>query len=174
MPPRSKLSPYVRGSASHYSALAKKSAQSRIRRNVSVQIMRDPKVVTTVPERKRETDAGFDISSCENVAIAPGRTVSIRTGLRLLTPKGYFFRIEGRSSLNMNLRVMADVIDAGYTGEVFVRVVNTSDSLFKVGVGDRIAQIVFYPQIHAQFQAVDEFKVSAGDRGEAGFGSSGK
>ncbi|MFA5767773.1 MAG: hypothetical protein WC919_07695, partial [Candidatus Paceibacterota bacterium] len=52
-----------------------------------------------VPYRKRETDAGYDIFSIEDVTIKPHSTENIRTGIIVACPKGYYYTVEGRSSM---------------------------------------------------------------------------
>ncbi len=63
------------------------------------------------------------------------------------------------------------VVDADYRGEVCVGIKNTSDKIFTVNDGDRIAQMVISPVIQAEFVQTD--KLSETDRGEGGFGSTG-
>jgi len=166
---------YVRGPAKHYAKLGRASAQARIRRHITVEALRDPERVTTFPVRKRETDAGYDITTPERVVLRPGVSAEIKVGLRVNCPKGYFYEIRGRSSLNRaGIEVMDNVIDATYTGELIVKLTNRSDTLVEFKPGDRIAQLIFLPQIHVTFTPVDAFKLEAGARGDAGWGSSGK
>lgn len=166
---------YRRGDAAHYAGLAKKSVDSRIKRHLDVEVMRDSTRVTTFPMRKRETDAGYDITTPELLVIQQGQTRVVKTGLRVNCPKGYFYEIRGRSSLNRaGLEITGNVIDATYTGEIEVVLKNRGDQLFRAEVGERIAQLIFLPQIHVTFKQVKEFTVVPGARGDAGWGSSGK
>lgn len=167
-------SPYRRGGSKHYASLGRASSQSRIRRHITTEVMRDPARVTTFPLRKRESDAGYDITSPIEVVLRPGTSTEVLTGLRCNCPKGYFYEVRGRSSNNIRgLEVMDNVIDATYTGELKVKLHNRSTELIKIEVGDRIAQLIFLPQIHVKFEPVKAFTLGAGDRGEAGWGSSG-
>lgn len=167
-------SPYKRGGKQLYAALGRASAQSRIRRHIACETMRDLSRVTAYPVRKRESDAGYDITTPVAVVIRPGGSVELLTGLRVNCPKGYFYEIRGRSSLNLRgIEVMDNVIDATYTGELKVKLTNRGDSLAKFEVGDRIAQLIFLPQIHVTFTPVKMFNVEKGGRGDAGWGSSG-
>lgn len=161
---------YRRGNSAHYANLARKSVDSRIKRHIVAEILEG----SVVPTRTRETDAGYDIISRIKTVIRPGTTETIMLGLRVKCPPGYFYEIRGRSSLNAKgINVVSNVIDATYTGELRVRLHNGSQDLFTVNPGDRIAQLIFLPQIHVQFKSVKAFKTAEGERGDAGFGSTG-
>lgn len=165
---------YKRGGAKHYAELGRASAQSRIRRHITAEVQRDPARVTTYPKRKRESDAGYDITTPEKVVLRAGASAEIMTGLRCNCPKGYFYEVRGRSSNNIRgLEVMDNVIDATYTGELKVKLTNRSDTLITIEVGDRVAQLIFLPQIHVTFEPVRAFTLDKGARGEQGWGSSG-
>ena len=66
---------------------------------------------------------------------------------------------------------LVGLIDSDYQGELMVPAWNRSDSKFEIKPGDRIAQMIIVPILQAEFEIVDEFKVSS--RGVKGFGSSG-
>jgi dUTP pyrophosphatase len=128
-----------------------------------------------LPFRKRTTDAGWDLYSVENVAIEPQSTTNVHTGICISAPEGYYYTIEGRSSMFMQgITPNRGIIDATYCGEVIVSLVNMSDKEYKVIVGDRIAQIILHKYYNAEFFVVDEFSPDYNKRGTAGFGSSGK
>lgn len=171
MPTTDTKKAYRRGGKKHYADLARKSVDSRIKRHITVEVMRDTARVTTIPTRKRETDAGYDVTTPVPIRMNPGRTELIPLGIRVNCPPGYFYEIRARSS---GIDVRENTIDATYTGELHVRLYNRGDTMYRAEVGDRIAQIVFLPQIHAAFKVVDAFNVPEGARGEAGWGSSGK
>lgn len=165
----------VRGDSDYYKKLAEKSARARIKRNIDVEFVLDKSRVTKVPSRTRPTDAGFDIAACSHVVIADGERISIPTGIRVKSPAGYFYRIENRSSMmKQGLFLTPSIVDATYTGELFVTLLNCSGHNRVIEVGDRVAQIVFYPQINASFKELEQFENTPADRGEAGFGSTGK
>lgn len=166
---------YRRGGKKHYANLALKSVESRIKRHITVEVMRDTARVTTIPTRKRETDAGYDVTTPSPLRIQAGRTELVPLGIRVNCPKGYFYEIRGRSSNNrLGFETMDNVIDATYTGELVVKITNNGDTMFRAEVGDRIAQLIFLPQIHVTFKPVEQFTVTEGARGDAGWGSSGK
>lgn len=164
---------YRRGDSSHYRNLQAKSIKSRINRNIIVEIVKDKKRVTVEPCRVRTSDAGFDLTACEDVMIPAGCTARIPTGVRVCCPEGYFYLMLGRSGMNSRGLVnVTGVIDAGYQGELFALLHNTTTESQTVEVGHRVAQIVFFPQIHPSFIERDEFTEST-PRGTNGWGSSG-
>lgn len=128
-----------------------------------------------MPSRKRHTDAGYDLHSIEELTLQPKQSKLVRTGIRLSVPPGWYYTIEGRSSLWMiGIFPNRGIIDAGYNGEVKVSLVNVSDDEYNVARGDRIAQIILHRQYHADFVTVDKFSPAYDARGTKGWGSSGK
>lgn len=128
-----------------------------------------------LPFRKRTTDAGYDITSIEEVIIPPHGTKNINTGIIVSPPDGHYFTIEGRSSLAMNGVIpFRGTIDATYQGHLMVALTNISDSAYVVKSGDRIAQIVLHPIVNADFKLVEEFSPVENGRAACGFGSTGR
>jgi dUTP pyrophosphatase len=128
-----------------------------------------------LPYRKRATDAGYDLFSIEHAIVEPGKSQTIRTGIRLSCPPGYFYTIEGRSSVFMKgVLPNRAIIDATYTGEITVTLFNSSSEAFWVDAGDRIAQAILFKQYDMDFDEVDNFSTEYSNRGVDGFGSSGK
>lgn len=130
-----------------------------------------------IPEYAREGDAGMDIRAAEAVAIAPGKTVLVPTGLKVAIPDGYEIQVRPRSGLSLKtpLRVAntPGTIDAGYRDEVCVIIQNTSPSdEIKIEKGDRIAQFVLQEVPKICFKQVKSVKEIGKDRG-GGFGSTG-
>jgi dUTP pyrophosphatase len=128
-----------------------------------------------LPYRKRPTDAGYDLFSIENVTIPPGNNKLIRTGIQISCPPGYYYTIEGRSSLWMKgIFPNRGIIDATYTGEVVVSLVNVNNDPFEISKGQRIAQLIIQRQYDAEFVEVSEFGSAYNQRGSEGFGSTGE
>ncbi|MGB0732675.1 MAG: dUTP diphosphatase, partial [Pontibacterium sp.] len=67
---------------------------------------------------------------------------------------------------------LVGLIDSDYQGQLFVSCWNRGDTTFEINVGERIAQMVLVPVVQAEFEIVEEFAET--DRGEGGFGSSGR
>lgn len=168
-------SAYVRGGKTHYARLAAKSRDSRIQRHIVAQIRTiDPTKPVCLPSRKRETDAGYDVATPTKLVLRPGGVAEVALNIAVNCPKGYFYEMRGRSSINFKgIEITDNIIDATYTGELRVRLVNTSADLVTFQPGDRIAQLIFLPQIHVKFEVVTDFKLDADARGVAGFGSTG-
>lgn len=128
-----------------------------------------------LPYRKRDTDVGYDIYSIEDKIIPPKGAAIIRTGIQISAPPGYYYTIEGRSSLwSRGVFPNRGIIDSTYCGEVVVSLVNVNDDAFTVSEGDRIAQIILGKQYDAQFECVEQFSPEYNQRGTDGFGSTGR
>ncbi len=127
-----------------------------------------------IPTRANQSDAGWDLYCCHSRNLAPNQRALYRTGVSFEIPEGYVGLVWPRSGLSVKrgIDVLAGVIDSGYRGEVRVCLYNTSHDWLEVKEGDRIAQILFQEVPQFQLQEVDTLQNS--DRGEGGFGSSGK
>lgn len=121
--------------------------------------------------------AGADLYALTDgpVAVAPGQTVLIRTGLALAIPQGYVGLVYARSGLATKQGLApankVGVIDADYRGELMVSLYNHSGEIRTVECGDRIAQLVIAPYLTARFQEAEELDDT--ERGKGGFGSTG-
>ena len=129
-----------------------------------------------IPKRGSSSAAGYDIYSTETISIPAGETRLIGTGLSMEIPENYFGGIFARSGLAVKegLRPAncVAVIDADYRGEVKVPLHNDSTECREITEGERIAQLVILPFLPVEFEETDE--LSETDRGEGGFGSTGK
>lgn len=127
------------------------------------------------PFRKRDTDAGYDLYAYGDYILEPRRSTNIMTGIALSCPPGYYYTIEGRSSLwCKGIFPNRGIIDATYTGEVIISMVNVTDEPYNIANGDRVAQIILAKQYHATFNEIVNFSEQYSIRGTSGFGSSGK
>lgn len=128
-----------------------------------------------LPFRSRPTDAGYDIYSVENVVLQPNSASIVKTGIEISCPPGFYYTIEGRSSLWMRgIFPNRGIIDSTYTGEVVVSLVNVNEDAYTVHKGDRIAQIILHRQYDAEFINVEDFSPEYNQRGTNGFGSTGR
>lgn len=129
-----------------------------------------------LPAYAHPSDAGMDVRSVEDVIIPAGRHALVRTGLVALLPLGYEIQVRPRSGLALKFGVTVlnspGTIDAGYRGEIGVILVNLGSADFAVAKGDRIAQLVVSPVLQPAVEETDV--IDATDRGEGGFGSTGK
>ena len=130
-----------------------------------------------VPTFAHETDAAADLYAMTDQVI--GRRSygnMIRTGVKIQLPEGWLAMILPRSSMGtktpLRLSNSVGLIDSGYRGELGVLYDNTSDEDYQINAGDRIAQLLVMPSYRFQAKVVDILADS--DRGETGFGDSGK
>ena len=130
-----------------------------------------------VPQYATEGSAGADLCALLDspVTVAPGETVKIPTGISIELPVGLAAFVYARSG-SATKRGLAPankvgVIDSDYRGEIFVAIHNHSKDTATVEPGERIAQLVIAPVIHADFDPSDELCETA--RGDGGFGSTG-
>ena len=123
-----------------------------------------------------EGDAGADLRSVEDTIITPNSRILVHTGLHMAIPAGYVGMVCPRSgsALKQGVTVLnaPGIVDSGYRGEVGVILLNTSEQTVTVRKGDRIAQMVFVPYAHMAFEHAESLPET--DRGEGGFGSTGK
>lgn len=141
----------------------------------------DQRVGTSIPLPAYATDgsAGLDLRVCINepIHIAAQETVLLPTGIAvyIADPK-LAAVILPRSGLGHKhgivLGNLVGLIDSDYQGELKISCWNRGSESFTVNPGERIAQLVFVPVVQAAFEVVNEFRQS--DRGEGGFGSSGR
>lgn len=134
-----------------------------------------------LPKYETKNSAGLDLKLSEEIYknveyILPGQSKLCKTGLFLEIPEGYEAQIRPRSgwAAKHGITVLNSpgTIDADYRGEIGVILINHSSVPFILNYGDRIAQMVFNKVEQAEFVEVDT--LSETDRGEGGFGSTGK
>ena len=128
-----------------------------------------------IPRYAHPTDAGLDLVAVSKRKDRDGNFV-YGTGLAFEIPEGYVGLVFPRSSVSARSLVMANsvgVIDSGYRGEVTAKFKPIGIYLHNpYQIGERVAQLVIIPYPHIEFQEVD--KLSDSDRGEGGYGSTGK
>ena len=128
-----------------------------------------------MPSRKRSTDACLDICSIADITLLPHEITTVRTGIALVVPPGYYYTIEGRSGFwKHGIVPCRGIIDSGYSGEVLIAMANHNNTSFLIAAGDRFAQLAMHRFIFVDIVEVEETDQSYGDRGVAGHGSSGK
>ncbi|XWY19516.1 dUTP diphosphatase [Bisgaard Taxon 45] len=132
-----------------------------------------------LPTYATEGSAGLDLRALIDapITVDAGQTILIPTGLSLyIADPTLAAVILPRSGLGHKhgivLGNLVGLIDSDYQGPLMVSLWNRSTEPFKVEIGDRIAQLVFVPVVQAEFNVVNDFVQT--DRGEGGFGHSGK
>lgn len=125
------------------------------------------------PVRGHADDAGLDLRSPVDVVIPAQGGAVIHTGVHVELPTGTAGLLVAKSGLNMKHSITSTgLIDAGYSGEVIVKMLNHGGQPYKVSRGDKITQLMVVPVIIDEVEIVDE--IESGERGADGFGSTGK
>ena len=139
----------------------------------------DARMAEQLPAYATPGSAGLDLRACLDAAVTlePGQTFLVPTGLAIhIADPGLAAVILPRSGLGHKHGVvlgnLVGLIDSDYQGQLMVSVWNRSQTAFVIQPMERIAQLVIVPVVQAQFRVVEEF--GASDRGEGGFGSTGK
>ncbi len=134
-----------------------------------------------VPRYKTSGAAGMDLAAClaSPLVIAPGGTAQVPTGLQIALPRGHEGQVRPRSGLAARHGVTVlnspGTIDEDYRGEVRVLLVNHGDEAFAIEHGERIAQLVVAPVTQVEIAEVnDEAALGNTERGQGGFGSTGR
>ena len=132
-----------------------------------------------LPSYASKGSAGLDLRACiENIqTLNPGETFLIPTGISIyIKDPNYAAVILPRSGLGHKhgivLGNLVGLIDSDYQGELLVSCWNRSENAFLINPLERIAQLVILPVMQAKFTKVEQF--SETERGEGGFGSTGK
>ena len=126
------------------------------------------------PNRAHKTDAGLDIRSRETRLVKAHSSALLHTGLHVQLPHGTAGLLVSKSGLNVKYGITSTgLIDEGYTGEIMVKLYNHSDSDYLVNAGDKISQLVVIPVFYEDIHFVDSLDENT-ERGDKGFGSSGK
>jgi dUTP pyrophosphatase len=139
----------------------------------------NPLIKDHIPTYASDGSAGLDLRACidDPVIINPGKTELIPTGISIfIKDPGYAGLILPRSGLGHKhgivLGNLVGLIDSDYQGELFISTWNRGSSSFTINSLDRIAQLVIVPVSQATFNLVSDYSKS--DRGDGGFGSTGK
>jgi dUTP pyrophosphatase len=139
----------------------------------------DARLNETLPQYATAGAAGLDLRACIEQAmdIAPGASVIVPSGLAIhLADPGLAAIVLPRSGLGARhgivLGNLVGLIDSDYQGQILISLWNRSDKTFRLEPMERVAQLVVIPVVQVALQIVDSF--AASERGEAGFGSTGR
>ena len=136
-----------------------------------MKIKLDPMART--PERAHDTDAGLDLKSPINITVPARGSAIIDTGVHIQLPPGTAGMLKSKSGLNVKHGITSEgVIDEGYTGSIVVKLYNHTFDDYHVNIGDKISQLVIVPILTPELEFVDE--LNGGERGDNGFGSTGR
>lgn len=136
-----------------------------------IEVMLDDGAI--MPTKAHEDDAGFDLYTRYPYCLYTHSSALFDTGVHIAIPKGYVGFLKSKSGLNCKYGIVGEgVIDSGYTGPIIVKLYNNSYSSHFFEAGDKISQIVFLPIPNFQLKQVESLDDT--DRGDKGFGSSGR
>lgn len=145
-----------------------------------------------MPTKAHPEDAGWDIYAREDFTVyskeansiyiidlnnkvieTTGGSATHDTGVHIEIPKGYVGFIKSKSGLNVRCGLTCEgVIDSGYTGSIVVKLYNSSREDHFFQKGDKIAQLVILPIDTRELELADS--ITGSERGDKGFGSSGR
>ena len=131
-----------------------------------------------LPAYKTEGSAGMDICAAinEKIIVKPNSLDLIPTNISVEIPEGFEIQVRPRSGLaakhSIGLLNSPGTIDSDYRGEIKIILMNFGKEEFEINPGDRIAQLVLAKTYKADF--VESKKLKLTDRGDGGFGHTGK
>jgi dUTP pyrophosphatase len=131
------------------------------------------------PSYAYPTDSGFDLFSTEEIVIESFDRSLIPTGLHIDIPDGYEVQVRSKSGLALKQGLMVlnspGTVDQGYTGEIQVILFNTTKNNVIIKKGQKIAQAVISPVVSGKWIKLTKVdNINNKDRGDKGFGSTGK
>lgn len=127
-----------------------------------------------MPQKAHSDDAGWDLFTPKPDIVPRRGSTVIDTGVHVAIPKGYAGMLVSKSGLSTRHDLISDgLIDSGYTGSIRVKLYNLGDVSYMLDRGDKISQLVFIPI--AEPDLIETTKpLPETERGDRGFGSSGK
>lgn len=127
-----------------------------------------------IPKYSKSGDAGLDLTAISEEWNEDNSIVTYDTGLAIEIPKGHVGLIFPRSSIcktSLSLTNAVGVIDSGYRGSIMFKFRYVEEGMV-YDVGDRVGQLIILPYPEIEFEEVEE--LSDSERGEGGYGSTGK
>jgi len=127
-----------------------------------------------LPRKNHDNDTGLDVSSVVDITIPAKGSAVVDVGLKFAYISfGFWVKVEGRSGLGFKHGIFPHpgIIDQGYRGDAGIKLYNFTDKDYEVKAGDRIAQFVVYRNYTVE---TSESEIIESQRGEKGFGSSGR
>ena len=125
-----------------------------------------------LPKRKTAAAAGMDLVLAHNIVIREGEVQMVGTGVRAEIPEGYFGIVAMRSSVHdLTLTNGIGIIDSDYRGEIMLKLRGVNPITRRLA-GERIAQLIILPYMGIEPELADDLTET--ERGEGGFGSTGK
>ena len=131
--------------------------------------------LAVIPEYKTDGASGMDLSSTEIVTLMPFERKLVSTGIAIELENGFEAQIRPRSGTSikhgLTLINCVGTIDSDYRGEIFIPMINLSDTPYTIEIGERVAQMVISKYSSVDVQVVEQ--INDTERGSGGFGSTG-
>lgn len=135
--------------------------------------------LAATPSYAKPGDAGLDLTAVTYVTDPTNGTINYHTGIAIEVPAGYVGLLFPRSSVYKTDLILSNcvgVVDSGYRGELVFKYKMPKSSYFaslrRFEVGERVGQLLIIPYPNIEIEEATE--LSETERGESGFGSSGK
>ena len=126
-----------------------------------------------LPQRAHDTDAGLDLRTPVDVYVRAGGSTVINTGVHIQLPPGTVGMLKSKRGVNVKDGIVSEgVIDEGYTGSIKVKLYNHGPESKSFARGEKVTQLVVLPVLYVSVEPVEE--LDGGDRGNNGFGSTGR
>ena len=133
----------------------------------------DEEKAALLPVRAHATDAGADILTPRSFMLPAKSSAIIRTGVHVELPHETVGMLKSKSGLNIFHDIVGEgVIDEGYDGEIVVKLYNLGNEPYQFERGDKIIQLVVMKICYPAIEQADEIR--GGERGGAGYGSTGR
>lgn len=127
-----------------------------------------------LPQYETPNSAGLDLRSTKTVILKPHGRALVPTGLKIALPSGYEAQVRPRSGLALKKGITVlntpGTVDSDYRNEIGVILFNTTDELFMIEQGDRIAQLIINKVEQLEWEEVDELDET---ERKSGFGHTG-
>ena len=126
-----------------------------------------------MPTRAHAADAGLDLYARKDAVIPAGGSAVFDTGVHVALPHGTVGMLKSKSGLNVKKNILCEgVIDEGYTGPIVAKLYNHGKEDVPIEAGMKIVQLVILPVLTPELKLTDSLDDT--ERGEGGFGSTGK
>lgn len=125
------------------------------------------------PTRAHKDDAGLDLYAMFDGCVRAKQSATFHTGVHVELPHGTAGILLPKSGLMTKHDIITfGVVDESYRGEIMVHMFNCGGTDYSVKAGDKVSQMLVVPVLYEDVEIVDE--LSAGERGNSGFGSTGR
>lgn len=137
-------------------------------------------VVGNVPRYATKYSVGADLFAHmpDSITLLPGERALIPTNTYLAIPNNYEGQVRPRSGLaiqhGITLLNSPGTIDTDYRGEIKVPLINLGQEPYTIVKGDRVAQLIIAPCMRVEFIQLELNKLPKTNRGDGGFGSTGR